>query len=198
MAKDVKKKVVKDSKLSPKKSKKAVKQVTLSKTAKKVESKSAGKKDTKKAASKKSVKKLGENKKKAITKSASKASAKKDAEKVATKPSAKKNKKKSDTKKSAKKSAKKLVKPITVSTKTTKVKNNPVQKSTQKSIPVRSLPEEIELIITAHAGGILQTDIYLSVGEAQKNRTMKLLAQLAKEGKIRRERNGRTFLIFKI
>jgi len=106
-------------------------------------------------------------------------------------------KKKEKKKEKSKKAKKEPLKVSKSSKKTVKVRKNKKENVLIKVFPEPSLLEEVLLIIATHPRGVLQTDIYKAMGELKKNRVMSILAKLAKEETIRREKSGRTFLIFK-
>lgn len=61
---------------------------------------------------------------------------------------------------------------------------------------INPLEKEVMLILSKNPQGIIQTEIYEELGASKKNRTIAILAKMSKDGIIRRERRGRTFLVF--
>lgn len=160
--------------------------------------------------SKKSVAKpvkIKTKKKKALSKSgAKKVSIKKSKPKKASTKKAIKKKsttsKKSESKKTTPKKTtpKKISKKKSAKKKNIKIDSNPkevlLNDAAKKGIS--PLKKEVMLILSKNPQGIMQTEIYEKLGASKKNRTMTLLAEMSKDGIIRRERKGRTFLVFVI
>ena len=79
-----------------------------------------------------------------------------------------------------------------------KIDSNPkeILANDAKQKEINPLEKEIMLILSNNPAGIMQTEIYEEVGVSKKNRTMTLLSRMSKDGIIRRERKGRSFLVF--
>jgi uncharacterized membrane protein len=155
--------------------------------------------------SKKSVAKpvkIKTKKKKVLSKSgAKKVSLKKSKPKKASGKKVTKKKSETSKKPATKKTAlKKVSKKKSEKKKNIKVDSNPkeifLNDAVQKGI--NPLEKEVMLILSKNPQGIIQTEIYEELGASKKNRTMTILAKMSKDGIIRRERSGRTFLVFAI
>jgi uncharacterized membrane protein len=86
------------------------------------------------------------------------------------------------------------VTPVQVSTVTEK---KPIVQ-TPKAVVIKDidpLENEILNLLQTTPEGILQTEIYQKIGIEKRSKTMLILAKLAKNGDIKRQREGRSFLV---